>query len=135
MTLMLKAGLNQVLLDQGGVVERVVTAVLARGHVLLEGLPGLGKTELCKGLARLLQLPFKRLRPGGMEPLPINPPPSTNPPPFTPAQPGEVLPPSPTPPLQPTLPGQIPPRQLDPLPPSVPLPSPAPPSAAPVRIK
>ncbi len=59
---MLKAGLNQVLLDQGGVVERVVTAVLARGHVLLEGLPGLGKTELCKGLARLLDLPFKRLQ-------------------------------------------------------------------------
>ena len=59
---MLKAGLNQVLLDQGTVVDRVVSAVLARGHVLLEGLPGLGKTELCKGLARLLALPFKRIQ-------------------------------------------------------------------------
>jgi len=59
---MLKAGLNQVLLDQGGVVDRVATAVMARGHVLLEGLPGLGKTELCKGLARLLSLPFKRIQ-------------------------------------------------------------------------
>jgi MoxR-like ATPase len=58
----LKAGLNQVLLDQPTVVERVTTAVLARGHVLLEGLPGLGKTELCKGLARLLGLPFKRVQ-------------------------------------------------------------------------
>jgi MoxR-like ATPase len=58
----LKAGLNQVLLDQGAVVDRVATAVLARGHVLLEGLPGLGKTELCKGLARLLALPFKRVQ-------------------------------------------------------------------------
>jgi MoxR-like ATPase len=58
----LKAALNQVLLDQGGVVDRVATAVLARGHVLLEGLPGLGKTELCKGLARLLGLPFKRVQ-------------------------------------------------------------------------
>ncbi len=59
---MLKAGLNQVLLDQGRVVDQVANAVLARGHVLLEGLPGLGKTELCKGLARLLDLPFKRVQ-------------------------------------------------------------------------
>ncbi len=58
----LKGGLNQVLLDQQGVVDRVTTAILARGHVLLEGLPGLGKTELCKGLARLLALPFKRVQ-------------------------------------------------------------------------
>ena len=58
----LKKGLNQVLLDQTAVVDRVTTAILARGHVLLEGLPGLGKTELCKGLARLLGLPFKRIQ-------------------------------------------------------------------------
>ncbi len=59
---MLRGGLNQVLLDQPTVVERLLIAVLARGHVLLEGLPGLGKTELCKGLARLLELPFRRLQ-------------------------------------------------------------------------
>ncbi|MBI3182372.1 MAG: AAA family ATPase [Myxococcales bacterium] len=59
---MLKAGLNKVLLDQTTVVDRVVDAVIARGHVLLEGLPGLGKTELCKGLARLLGLPFRRIQ-------------------------------------------------------------------------
>ncbi len=58
----LKAGLNQVLLDQTAVVDRVATAILARGHLLLEGLPGLGKTELCKGLARLMALPFKRIQ-------------------------------------------------------------------------
>jgi MoxR-like ATPase len=50
------------LLDQATVVDRVATAIMARGHVLLEGLPGLGKTELCKGLARLLSLPFKRIQ-------------------------------------------------------------------------
>ncbi|MBE2248510.1 MAG: AAA family ATPase [Myxococcus sp.] len=59
---MFRGGLSKVLLDQDTVVDRVVTAVLARGHVLLEGLPGLGKTELCKGLAKLLGLPFKRVQ-------------------------------------------------------------------------
>lgn len=59
---MLTRGLSSVLLDQPTVVDRVTTAILARGHVLLQGLPGLGKTELCKGLARLLDLPFKRIQ-------------------------------------------------------------------------
>jgi MoxR-like ATPase len=59
---MLKRGLNQVLIDQTGVVDQVAHALLARGHVLLEGLPGLGKTELCKGIARLLSLPFRRVQ-------------------------------------------------------------------------
>ncbi len=58
----LREALSKVLFDQERVVEQVAIAVLARGHVLLEGLPGLGKTELCKGLARLLQLPFKRIQ-------------------------------------------------------------------------
>ncbi|MBX5480802.1 MAG: MoxR family ATPase [Myxococcaceae bacterium] len=59
---MLRRGLNQVLIDQEEVVDRVITAIVSRGHVLLEGLPGLGKTELCKGLARLLNLPFRRIQ-------------------------------------------------------------------------
>jgi len=58
----LRDELSRVLFDQEAVVSRVVVALLARGHVLLEGLPGLGKTELCKGIARLLDLPFKRLQ-------------------------------------------------------------------------
>jgi MoxR-like ATPase len=36
--------------------------LLARGHLLLEGLPGLGKTELVKGLAKTLQLVAKRIQ-------------------------------------------------------------------------
>jgi len=54
--------LNQVILGQEAMVRQVVTAALAGGHVLLEGLPGLGKTELVKGLARLVDLNFKRIQ-------------------------------------------------------------------------
>ena len=55
-------GLDRVLLGQEELTRLVLVACLARGHVLLEGLPGLGKTELVKGLASLLGLEFKRLQ-------------------------------------------------------------------------
>ncbi len=58
----LEAELGKVLLDQSALVREVLVALLARGHLLLEGLPGLGKTELCKGIARLFALPFKRIQ-------------------------------------------------------------------------
>jgi len=54
--------LNQVLLDKDELIRDLVTGVLARGHVLLEGLPGLGKTELVKGLAHLCRVQFKRVQ-------------------------------------------------------------------------
>ena len=58
----LEAGMNQRLLGQEELIRMVVTACLARGNVLLEGLPGLGKTELVKGLSRLLGLDFQRIQ-------------------------------------------------------------------------
>ncbi len=58
----LEEELSRILFDQQVVIRQAVVALLARGHVLLEGLPGLGKTELCKGIARLLGLPFKRIQ-------------------------------------------------------------------------
>jgi MoxR-like ATPase len=60
--LSLLAGLDRAILGQGELTRLMVTALMARGHVLLEGLPGLGKTELVKALARLLDLEFKRLQ-------------------------------------------------------------------------
>src|SRR5512146_1975645 len=54
--------LRQVLLGKEETVDEVVAALLARGHVLLEGLPGLGKTELVKALSRLLSLEFRRIQ-------------------------------------------------------------------------
>ena len=58
----LRDALNAVLFGQEALVDNVVTALLARGHLLLEGLPGLGKTELVKGLARALRLDAKRVQ-------------------------------------------------------------------------
>ena len=58
----LSAGLNQVLFGQQELIDLVITGVLARGHILLEGLPGLGKTELVKGLSKLLKLETKRVQ-------------------------------------------------------------------------
>ena len=58
----LSGGLNQVLFGQQELIDLVIVGVLARGHILLEGLPGLGKTELVKGLSKLLHLGTKRVQ-------------------------------------------------------------------------
>ncbi len=58
----LSTALNQVLFGQEELIDLVLTGILARGHILLEGLPGLGKTELVKGLSRTLRLGTKRVQ-------------------------------------------------------------------------
>ena len=55
-------GLGTAILGQGELLERVVICLLARGHLLLEGLPGIGKTELVKSLSALLGLSFRRIQ-------------------------------------------------------------------------
>jgi MoxR-like ATPase len=54
--------LRRVILGKEKTIDEIVAALLARGHVLLEGLPGLGKTELIKALSRLLALDFRRIQ-------------------------------------------------------------------------
>jgi len=54
--------LRRVILGKEQAIDEIVAALLARGHVLLEGLPGLGKTELVKALSRLLSLDFRRIQ-------------------------------------------------------------------------
>ncbi len=58
----LRQALNEVLFGQGELIDLVLCGVIARGHVLLEGLPGLGKTELVKGLAKALNLTTRRVQ-------------------------------------------------------------------------
>jgi MoxR-like ATPase len=54
--------IGQRLVGQGEIVEGVIAALLAGGHVLLEGVPGLGKTLLVKTLAQALELSFSRIQ-------------------------------------------------------------------------
>src|SRR5580698_2854652 len=58
----LRDALNSVLFGQETLIGQVIIGLLARGHLLLEGLPGLGKTELVKGLAQALRLEAKRIQ-------------------------------------------------------------------------
>jgi MoxR-like ATPase len=54
--------LHQVIVGQTEVIERLLVAFFAGGHVLLEGVPGLGKTLLAKSFAQALGLSFKRIQ-------------------------------------------------------------------------
>ena len=54
--------LNEVLFGQAELLEAVMTGLLAGGHLLLEGLPGLGKTELVKSLGAVLGLEPRRIQ-------------------------------------------------------------------------
>ena len=54
--------LNTVLFGQAALIDQVVIGLLARGHILLEGLPGLGKTELVKGIAKAVHLDARRIQ-------------------------------------------------------------------------
>ncbi len=54
--------IGKVFIGQTKVVEEVLYALFARGHVLLIGVPGLGKTLLVNSLAKLLDLDFKRVQ-------------------------------------------------------------------------
>ena len=54
--------LNHVVVGQSTLVQQVLVAMLAGGHVILEGVPGTGKTLLVKVLAQLIQAEFRRIQ-------------------------------------------------------------------------
>ncbi|MEI2691139.1 MAG: MoxR family ATPase [Anaerolineae bacterium] len=53
---------NKVMVGQEALVERVLIALLADGHILLEGVPGLAKTLLIKTMAQAIQADFSRIQ-------------------------------------------------------------------------
>jgi MoxR-like ATPase len=58
----LQQTLETVIFGQPLVIEQILCCFLAGGHVLLEGVPGLGKTLLAKGLSRLIDADYRRIQ-------------------------------------------------------------------------
>jgi MoxR-like ATPase len=58
----IEAEVGQVIVGQQNVVRHVLVAILAGGHTLLEGVPGLGKTMLIRTLGQALSLSFSRIQ-------------------------------------------------------------------------
>jgi MoxR-like ATPase len=56
------AEIGRVLVGQAELVEATVVALFCEGHVLIEGVPGLGKTLLVTTLSRVLSCPFRRIQ-------------------------------------------------------------------------
>ena len=54
--------LDKILLGQHELHKLVIIGILSRGHILLEGLPGVGKTALVKALGEILSLEFSRVQ-------------------------------------------------------------------------
>jgi MoxR-like ATPase len=58
----LRTEMATVIVGQDRVVEEILIAIFAKGHVLLEGVPGLAKTLMIASLAKCLDLSFKRVQ-------------------------------------------------------------------------
>lgn len=53
---------KRVIIGKDDVIEKVLIAVLAKGHLLIEDIPGVGKTTLVKALAKSMDLSYKRVQ-------------------------------------------------------------------------
>ncbi len=59
---LLRDSIARTIVGQDHVVESTLTALICGGNVLLEGVPGLGKTELAKAVSQVLDLEFRRIQ-------------------------------------------------------------------------
>ena len=60
--LLLEEKLNQVLIGKPETTRLCLVSILARGHILIEDIPGIGKTTLAQGLSRLIELHCQRIQ-------------------------------------------------------------------------
>ena len=61
-TLRLKKSIEERIVGKGDVIDKVIITLLAGGHLLLEDVPGVGKTSLAKALSDSLSLSFARIQ-------------------------------------------------------------------------
>src|SRR5438445_7232622 len=59
---LVRAEIGKIIVGQQEVVDGVLICMVAGGHVLLEGVPGLGKTTLLRTLGRVLRLRYSRIQ-------------------------------------------------------------------------
>jgi MoxR-like ATPase len=57
-----EAEIGKAIIGQRDIIRQTILAILADGNVLLEGVPGLGKTELVKAISRVFQMSFSRIQ-------------------------------------------------------------------------
>ena len=60
--LRIKENMKKVIIGKDEVMDKILTALLSGGHVLLEDLPGTGKTVLAKSLAKSMNGEFRRVQ-------------------------------------------------------------------------
>ncbi len=58
----IKQEIKKDLVGQEDIVDNVLIAIIAGGNVLLEGVPGVGKTRMVRSLGKVLELPFSRIQ-------------------------------------------------------------------------
>lgn len=58
----IKAELSKAIVGQEQVIDEIITVFLSRGHVLLEGVPGIAKTLMVRALAKVINASFKRVQ-------------------------------------------------------------------------